>query len=77
MTFYKGIRGYAHRSNSQLIQKKEVASTFHIGQVVRCRVLHPDPAFWDVQFSFIISSDREFRGCSVDKVDILVDVIVV
>lgn len=67
--FYNGIRGYAHRSELGIDPEKDVGSAFHIGQVVRCRVLRPDPTFQDVQLSFIISSDRDFRGSSVDKVD--------
>lgn len=67
--FYNGIRGYAHRSELGIDPEKEVGSAFHIGQVVRCRVLRSDPAFHNVQLSFIISTDRGFHGCTVDKVD--------
>jgi ribosomal protein S1/tetratricopeptide (TPR) repeat protein len=67
--FYNSVKGYAHRSELGIDAEKEVGSAFHIGQIVRCRILRSNPAFRNLQLSFIISTDRGFRGCSVEKVD--------
>ncbi|GLJ04920.1 hypothetical protein SUGI_0006550 [Cryptomeria japonica] len=62
VTFYNGVSGLAHRTELGLDPGTEAESAFHVGQVVRCRVIRAFPKLRRLELSFIISSDRSCVG---------------
>ncbi|KAF6168945.1 hypothetical protein GIB67_038442 [Kingdonia uniflora] len=53
--FYNGVQGLVPRSELGLEPGCEASSMFHVGQVVKCRVIHAVPASRRISLSFIIS----------------------
>ncbi|XP_057982836.1 rRNA biogenesis protein RRP5 [Malania oleifera] len=52
--FYNGVQGFAPRSELGLDPGCETSSTYHVGQVVKCRVTSSIPASRRINLSFII-----------------------
>ncbi|XP_020532096.1 rRNA biogenesis protein RRP5 [Amborella trichopoda] len=56
--FYNGVQGFAHRSELALDLGSEVDSTYHVGQVVKCRVINAIPGARKINLSFVLSPKR-------------------
>ncbi|XP_072958510.1 rRNA biogenesis protein RRP5 isoform X2 [Typha angustifolia] len=56
--FYNGVQGFAHRSQLGLEPGTEAESIYHIGQVIKCRIISSVPASRRISVSFVISPKR-------------------
>ncbi|KAH7661832.1 Nucleic acid-binding proteins protein [Dioscorea alata] len=56
--FYNGVHGFAHRSELRLDPGSEPDAVYHVGQVVKCRVISSVPASRKINLSFFISPKR-------------------
>ncbi|KAL5720281.1 hypothetical protein ACHQM5_012960 [Ranunculus cassubicifolius] len=65
--FYNGVQGFAPRSELGLEPGVEPSSMYHVGQVVKCRVVSAFPATRRINLSFIVSPTR---GSSEDVVKV-------
>ncbi|XP_019053357.1 PREDICTED: rRNA biogenesis protein RRP5 isoform X2 [Nelumbo nucifera] len=63
--FYNGVQGFAPRSELGLELGCEAAAIYHVGQVVKCRVISAIPASRRINLSFILSP-RPSMGDSVE-----------
>uniref|UniRef100_A0A7N0TNV2 rRNA biogenesis protein RRP5 n=1 Tax=Kalanchoe fedtschenkoi TaxID=63787 RepID=A0A7N0TNV2_KALFE len=52
--FYNGVQGFVPRSELGLDPGSEASSSYHVGQVVKCRVVSAVPASHRLNLSFII-----------------------
>ncbi|XP_031485662.1 rRNA biogenesis protein RRP5 [Nymphaea colorata] len=55
--FYNGVQGFTHISELG-INQSEIDSCYHVGQVVKCRILSANPASRRINLSFKMSSER-------------------
>ncbi|KAJ0982713.1 hypothetical protein J5N97_010968 [Dioscorea zingiberensis] len=56
--FYNGVQGFTHRSELGLDPGSEPDGVYHVGQVVKCRVISSVPASRKINLSFFISPKR-------------------
>ncbi|KAL6845670.1 hypothetical protein ACP4OV_024493 [Aristida adscensionis] len=56
--FYNGVQGFVSRSELGLDSCDEADSVYHVGQVVKCRIVSVVPASRKINVSFIISTNR-------------------
>ncbi|KAG8646904.1 rRNA biogenesis protein RRP5 isoform X3 [Manihot esculenta] len=56
--FYNGVQGFAPRSELGLEPGCDAGSMYHIGQVVKCRILSSIPASRRINLSFIMKPSR-------------------
>eukprot|EP00268_Persea_americana_P004314 TRINITY_DN1135_c1_g1_i2.p1 TRINITY_DN1135_c1_g1~~TRINITY_DN1135_c1_g1_i2.p1 ORF type:complete len:1393 (+),score=282.83 TRINITY_DN1135_c1_g1_i2:3381-7559(+) len=68
---------YITRSELGLEPGSEASSTFHVGQVVKCRVINSVPASRRINLSFIISPKRASIDGDVPKLGTLVSGVVI
>ncbi|XP_068652858.1 rRNA biogenesis protein RRP5 isoform X2 [Aristolochia californica] len=66
--FYSGVKGFAHRSELGLDPGSDPSSMFHVGQVVKCRVISVSPSSRKISLSFITSTKRACGNGKVPKV---------
>lgn len=74
--FYNGVQGFAHRSELGLEPGGEASSMYHVGQVVKCRVINAVPASRKINLSFNISAKRASFDGDVAKLGSLVSGVV-
>ncbi|KAG9456393.1 hypothetical protein H6P81_000901 [Aristolochia fimbriata] len=60
--FYSGVKGFAHRTELGLDPGSDPSSLFHVGQVVKCRVISMSPGSKKISLSFITSTKRAFSN---------------
>ncbi|KAJ4801242.1 hypothetical protein LUZ62_052488 [Rhynchospora pubera] len=60
--FYNGVQGFAPRSELDLQPGIEAGSVYHVGQVVKCRIISYKPASKRMNISFVISPKRTPKG---------------
>ncbi|XP_015695265.2 rRNA biogenesis protein RRP5 [Oryza brachyantha] len=60
--FYNGVQGFVSRSELALEPGTEAESVYHIGQVVKCRVVSVVPASRKINVSFVISTNRVIQA---------------
>ncbi|OVA06347.1 Ribosomal protein S1 [Macleaya cordata] len=56
--FYNGVKGFAPRSELGLVGGCEIRSMYHVGQVIRCRVISALPSSKRINISFNLSPTR-------------------
>ncbi|CAM0905650.1 unnamed protein product [Alopecurus aequalis] len=56
--FYNGVQGFVSRSELGLEPGTEAESVYHVGQVVKCRIVSVNPASRKLNVSFATSSNR-------------------
>ncbi|KAF5737374.1 protein RRP5 isoform X2 [Tripterygium wilfordii] len=56
--FYNGVQGFAPRSELGLDPGSEPSSMYHVGQVVKCRILSSIPASRRITLSFLMKPTR-------------------
>lgn len=56
--FYNGVQGFVSRSELGLEPGTEAESVYHVGQVVKCRIVSVVPASRKINVSFAISPNR-------------------
>lgn len=72
--FYNGVQGFAPRSELGLEPGSDPSSMYHVGQVVKCRVINSNPTSRRIKLSFIIrpprvsEDDMAKLGCLVSGV---------
>ncbi|CAL9060989.1 unnamed protein product [Musa banksii] len=72
--FYNGVHGFAHRSELGLEPGAEADSVYHVGQVVKCRIISCATSSRRISVSFVISTKRTSddgavkMGCVVSSV---------
>ncbi|PQQ21311.1 rRNA biogenesis protein RRP5 isoform X1 [Prunus yedoensis var. nudiflora] len=72
--FYNGVQGFAPRSELGLEPGSDPSSMYHVGQVVKCRVISSNPTSRRIKLSFIIrptrvsEDDMAKLGCLVSGV---------
>ncbi|KAF0907052.1 hypothetical protein E2562_014658 [Oryza meyeriana var. granulata] len=60
--FYNGVQGFVNRSELGLEPGTEAENVYHIGQVVKCRVVSVVPASRKINISFVISTNRVIQA---------------
>ncbi|ONM52181.1 Ribosomal protein S1-like1 [Zea mays] len=56
--FYNGVQGFVSRSDLGLEAGTEAENVYHVGQVVKCRIINVIPASRKLNVSFVISHNR-------------------
>ncbi|CAN6203351.1 unnamed protein product [Urochloa humidicola] len=56
--FYNGVQGFVSRSELGLEAGTEAENVYHVGQVVKCRIISVLPASRRINVSFVISNNR-------------------
>jgi len=56
--FYNGVQGFVSRSELGLEAETEAENVYHVGQVVKCRIISVLPASRRINVSFIVSHNR-------------------
>lgn len=56
--FYNGVQGFVPRSQLGLEPGRDTSTTYHVGQVVKCRVTSSLPASRRINLSFLITPRR-------------------
>ncbi|WVZ62324.1 hypothetical protein U9M48_012085 [Paspalum notatum var. saurae] len=56
--FYNGVQGFVSRSELGLEAGTEAENVYHVGQVVKCRIVSVLPASRRINLSFLISHNR-------------------
>lgn len=56
--FYNGVQGFVSRSELGLEAGTEAENVYHVGQVVKCRIVSVLPASRKINLSFVISHNR-------------------
>ncbi|CAN6577203.1 unnamed protein product [Malus baccata var. baccata] len=56
--FYNGVQGFAPRSELGLEPGSDPSSMYHVGQVVKCRVINSNPTSRRIKLSFVIRPPR-------------------
>ncbi|XP_020258376.1 rRNA biogenesis protein RRP5 [Asparagus officinalis] len=56
--FYNGVQGFAHRSELALDPGSEADAVYHVGQVVKCRIISSVVASHNINLSFVTSPKR-------------------
>ncbi|KAL6599504.1 hypothetical protein ACP70R_045641 [Stipagrostis hirtigluma subsp. patula] len=62
LKFYNGVQGFVSRSELGLDACNEAESVYHVGQVVKCRIVSVVPASRKINVSFIISPNRVIQA---------------
>ncbi|XP_062219315.1 rRNA biogenesis protein RRP5 isoform X2 [Phragmites australis] len=60
--FYNGVQGFVSRPELGLEAGTEAESVYHVGQVVKCRIVSVDPASRKINVSFLISPNRVIQA---------------
>uniref|UniRef100_A0A0D9WWN1 Protein RRP5 homolog n=1 Tax=Leersia perrieri TaxID=77586 RepID=A0A0D9WWN1_9ORYZ len=60
--FYNGVQGFVSRSELGLEPGTDAESVYHIGQVMKCRVVSVVPASRKINASFVISTNRVIQA---------------
>jgi len=60
--FYNGVQGFVSRSEIGLESGTEAGSVYHVGQVVKCRIVSVNPASRKLNVSFATSSNRAIQA---------------
>ncbi|GER39943.1 RNA binding [Striga asiatica] len=63
--FYNGVQGFAPRSELRLEPGGDISSSYHVEQVVKCRVVKCIPASRRINLSFIITPTRASKDENV------------
>ncbi|TKW31046.1 hypothetical protein SEVIR_2G079200v4 [Setaria viridis] len=56
--FYNGVQGFVSRSELGLEAGTEAENVYHVGQVIKCRIISVLPASRRINVSFVISHNR-------------------
>ncbi|XP_078436680.1 RIBOSOMAL RNA PROCESSING 5 [Wolffia australiana] len=62
--FYNGVQGFAHRSELGLEPGVEPTAAYHIGQVMKCRVISSSAVSRRISISFVLSLKRDSHDLS-------------
>lgn len=73
--FYNGVKGFVSRSELGLEPGTEAGSVYHVGQVVKCRIVSVVPASMKLNVSFATSSNRIIQADTA-KVGTIVSAVV-
>nr|BAC79783.2 putative pre-rRNA processing protein RRP5 [Oryza sativa Japonica Group]BAD31015.1 putative pre-rRNA processing protein RRP5 [Oryza sativa Japonica Group] len=60
--FYNGVQGFVSRSELGLEPGTEAENVYHVGQVVKCRVVSVVPASRKINVTFLISTNRVIQA---------------
>lgn len=60
--FYNGVQGFVSRSEIGLEPGTEAESVYHVGQVVKCRIVSVNPTSRKLNVSFATSSNRAIQA---------------
>ncbi|CAA0842788.1 Unknown protein [Striga hermonthica] len=63
--FYNGVQGFAPRSELRLEPGGDISSSYHVEQVVKCRIVKCIPASRRINLSFIITPTRASKDENV------------
>ncbi|KAJ3670185.1 hypothetical protein LUZ60_010509 [Juncus effusus] len=66
--FYNGVQGFAYRSELGLQPGIEAETVYHVGQVVKCRIVSSKAATKRINISFVISPKRSDEIANVGTI---------